>query len=174
MSHSAKLIKKRLKMTNLSPSDLAEIDKLLEDLDDAPIVAGSNGLDDLEVLLAESVAARDHIKRVKEQRKLLAQGKIAPEDRKQVADMIHDWELKKEWVAAAAVHLFSSQQCSNCGNTHYHFLGVYQRQVHKVSPTISRWIKSDDISNKGLPQEAKLEESHAPTCADCSSAFEDA
>jgi len=148
---------------------------LLEDLltEATAPVDDLNDFSSLEALLADSLSARREADAIKEKRRLLANGKIPTDDRESVSRLIRSWELKREWIPAAAVQFFSAQQCSNCGSIHHHYTGEFQRQISKHSK-VSRWIKSDAIANRNLPQEAKCEESTAPVCADCSSAFEDA
>ena len=148
-------------------------DSDLDELEDLCTPALDDGFGELDALLKESVASKAEAVRVKEQRKLLASGRLTGESRLHTETLIRSWELKKEWIPVAAVQMFSAQQCSHCGGVHHHFLGIYQRQLSKLSK-VSRWIKSDDVANRGLPQETKCEESFAPVCADCSSAFEDA
>ena len=128
---------------------------------------------DLDALLQESVADRFAAQSIKDQRKLLAEGKIPGAERLGVEALIRSWDIRKEWLPVASTQLFSQQTCTACGGVHHHFIGLYQKQVSKVSK-VFRWIKSDSVANKELPEEAKLEESFAPVCADCSSAFEDA
>lgn len=145
----------------------------LDELEDFASPSLSDDFSSLNALLTESLASRAESVRIKEQRQLLATGKIPKAERDGVSQLIRSWELKKEWVPVAAVQMYHCQTCSNCGGQHYHYEGVYQRQVNKISHKISRWIKSDSIANSGLAKEAKCEDSTAPVCADCSEFFED-
>lgn len=158
-----------------APADAAA-DNLSSDLDtleDLLTPALDDPFGDLNALLSESVATRDEAQRVKDQRKLLASGKLTGAERQSTEALIRSWEIRKEWIAVASTQMFSQQTCTACGGVHHHFIGLYQKQVSKVSK-VFRWIKSDEVANKGLDVEAKLEESFAPVCADCSPAFEDA
>jgi len=151
-----------------------ELKSELDEIEDIPVRKLNDDFAELDALLAGAMTAKADALKVKDARRRLANGHFPKEERSSVEAMITAWELKKEWLPAASVQMFSAQTCSNCGEVHYHFEGVYQRQIHKVSHTISRWIKSDVVANKGLPEEAKCEEFFAPVCACCSSAFEDA
>jgi hypothetical protein len=151
----------------------ADLSSDLDVLEDLLTPAAADDFSDLNALLNESVAARHEAQLVKDKRRLLANNKIPAEERLGVEALIRSWEIRKEWIAVASTQMFSQQTCTACGGVHHHFLGLYQKQVSKVSK-VFRWIKSDEVANKDLPTEAKLEESFAPVCADCSPAFEDA
>ena len=157
-----------------SQSMLAE----LEGTDDLPTLTESavldDGFDDLNALLDRAMSAKEDAAKIKLARSLLARGKLPVEERNATKKLIEQWDLAREWLPTASVQMFSTQTCTACGGTHHHFMGIYQRQVHRHNTRLCRWILSDAIANKGLPFEAKCEESFAPVCADCSPAFEDA
>lgn len=121
---------------------------------------------DLDALLADSMQAKQDAIRIKEIRKKRAGGGMLPHESLVASAKIREWDLKREWNPSADVAFFHTQHCASCGSAHTHFTGIYQKQRHRTL-AIDRWIKSDSVSNKGLPKEVKNEDENVPLCSDC-------
>src|SRR5260370_30414801 len=133
-------------------------------------ILGGTGNFDLDALLSESMKAKKDALAVKEARKLLSDKSIPSETKREIEATVRAWELQREWTPVAATVMIDEQCCSHCNSTHEHYAGLFQKQRHRTSK-IERWIKSDPVANKGLPQEVKFTEEYVPMCSDCMSEF---
>lgn len=120
----------------------------------------------LESLLAESLDTIHKRAEVKDLRKRKAAGNLRTgKELEEANTKIREWEMAREWKAAANVAMFNVQQCS-CGSTHSVFSGWFQRQAHRSSK-INRWIRPDAEPLASLPKERQ--DLHLPNTTICAS-----
>lgn len=131
--------------------------------------SASDPLADLDSMIAEGLGAKQKAREIKLARKKLAVGGITTAERDLYKQLVEEWELKREWTPAASVIMFDTQWCTNCGTSHRHFIGFYQRQDHKTSK-ISRWIASPMRDSLQLPREVKEITETIPVCSSCCAA----
>ena len=113
------------------------LDALLAEATD--IKAKSRGAGTLDDLLGEAMSIRTEAEEARVLRKALYSGMIPKEEKAATEAKIRQWELKREWVPAADVVMFTVQTCKHCGTSHSHFQGYFVRQQHKES-NVSRWL----------------------------------
>jgi hypothetical protein len=121
---------------------------------------------DLTKLLNESLSAKKDAEAVKAARKRLNSSSIplSATDREATEALVRSWEIKREWQPISNTIIFEVQNCTGCGTSHKHFIGIFQQQDHRSSK-ISRWIKSpEDVA---LPKNCKENETQVGICAGC-------
>lgn len=144
--------------------------ELMTELDDLiGEVAAQSGEDELSLdsLLADSMKNVAQDKKLKESRQRLAKGGLSDSERSEIEAKVAEWELARLWNPAASVACFDVQVCQ-CGSKHEHFIGYFQRQLHKTSK-IDRWVRVDRaaVMASTLPREIKRTEYPTEICADC-------
>jgi hypothetical protein len=123
----------------------------------------------LDSLLAESMEAISKEQGMRAARKRLARGDVGEVDRLAIEATLKKWDMERVWLAQASVVLFAVQQCHNCGASHRHFVGYFERQSHRTSK-IMRWqrVEYSSVVMSGLPRESKEETEQVALCYDCS------
>lgn len=137
--------------------------------DDSDQLSNENHSDaefSLDDFLLESMQSKAKAKQISDSRKALAKGGVGPAERAELESLLHDWDMKREWIAAANVAVFDIQECSHCRSEASHFGGIYQRQSHRHSK-IDRWVQSNPVQNQGLPKEIKCDVSYVQMCGNC-------
>ncbi len=167
---------------NCGPINEAEIEGLFDDLEalahESPHTgraAAVKDLDDLDALMAESIALREEDNAGKAYRELLKRGGMSKEDRRDIEAKLQEWESKREWQTLANVALFRVVTCA-CGQVHTVFGGMYYRQKHRTQITTTRLVAAKIAANgEAKPDAAPAnevihEEIAVPMCAVCASA----
>ena len=124
----------------------------------------------LDNLLTESMAEAKIKTQVRAAREVLSRGTASGEDAEALNRVVKEWEAKREWNPAAAVVMFTRQQCSGCGYYYVQFQGYFQRQTHKQQPGVQRWVPAEKPVDYRLPREAKYRDSIVEMCEDCAEA----
>lgn len=144
-----------------SDEDFTELESLL-----SPPKPEVDGLDELEELLGEAMAAKLDADKVKLARAKAKSGfSNTPDD----LERIRKWELANEWRPAANVAFFERSQCS-CGKHHTVFRQLMLRQVGRLNPNNNRWTvlsRENDIINAKLPKETAMRITKVPICPAC-------
>lgn len=127
--------------------------------------SGDNVLDDL---LAESMQAKAESDLAKRARHALHQkdSKLGKREKEELQSVIRTYEARREWYAKADVVYFHVQHCTNCGHSHKHFLGFYQRQLSRFT-NVDRWVRAEANSSKNLPKETRTDVSYTNICSAC-------
>lgn len=149
----------------------AATDDLLEGLTLTPadtLLKGNSDDMSLDALLDESLKQASDSVAVKAGRKRLQDKRLPNRERLEIEAKIKEWELAREWLPAASVHIFNTQTCTNCGNVNATYAGLFQRQIHRSSK-IMRWVLDVNGSgnNDGLPKEHKDALTEVPVCIEC-------
>lgn len=138
---------------------------LLEDLNSDLALTSSSSLS-LDDLLAESMAEKTAADNVRAARQVVAKGGLSAQEKEAMTASIRSWEARREWNPAAAVVIFSRQQCTCCGEFSCQFMGFFQRQQHRQT-RVDRWIASVMPRDEKLPRESKYQDSQVELCENC-------
>ncbi len=127
-------------------------------------------MDELELLLQESVNLQTEKKKVAEAQKRRKQVfGVTASERAEDAERIAAWEAAHVWRSEAAVARFLEQECLHCGDCQYLFSGLLERQSSRTAQRMDRakrWIAVDTI-NPDLPKETMLVRREVDFCMEC-------
>lgn len=132
-------------------------------------------LDDLELLLTESLALRNERGAGKSLREQLNRAKTKEEAR-EIELTLQAWESRHVWETLANCALFHKQVCA-CGAEHTHFAGMYYHQKHRQDPHSQRWVAAvqnltgvvEFATLASVPNRTMVEARHTPICPECAS-----
>ena len=126
----------------------------------------------LDDLMAESLTEKAASDSARAARNVLSRGGMSTAEKEAITAGLRAWEAKREWLPAAAVVMFTRQQCQCCMETTTQYVGAFQRQVHRHSKA-DRWIASalPQAGDRKLPREAKYQDSHTELCENCAEAL---
>lgn len=140
--------------------------------EDFPLSANpsESGLDDLDMLIVESMKEQKAHDAVITARRALKNSSLSKADTEALQARVTEWEMKREWDAVAAVVIFETQSCANCNSEHSHYVGLFQRQLSRTNRN-TRWVKATNMMNIGLPKEIKYQIAVSDLCIECVSTF---
>lgn len=133
----------------------------------------SDGLCDLDDLLAESMQAVAEDRGIARHRAMLARKNISSAEREELEAKVREWEARRLWETLAHVAVFYRQACA-CGQVHIHFSHMMLHQKHRTDPFAQRWVKETvfadtqtrrEIAN--LPNKVAFQNTHVPMCHVC-------
>lgn len=140
--------------------ELAEL--LAESVEAKPESRGGVDLDDL---LAESMESVQGEKLAKAAKERIKRGGQSAVERAEDAARIAAWEAAHEWLANAAVAMFTDLRCQ-CGASTRQFTGLFTREVHRHLKVSQRWRRVEAIAAH-LVQETAIRIENVPMCGAC-------
>lgn len=99
----------------------------------------------------------------------LAKGNLLQTEREELQRIVAGWEMSKEWAPVADEVHFSVQICGACGTRQSHYLGQFQKQVHRHH-AIDRWVRADISTKASLPKGRKEFITTTQLCEHCCAA----
>ena len=154
--------------------DFDDLEELVRESHRTIVASQVKTLDDLDLLLAESIELRDDADSGAVYRKQLAKGGMTKEEKLLIEQKLQEWESRREWETVANVALFRHTTCA-CGAVHNHFVGLYYRQVHRTLKSGKRIVAAKHQLNDmrrcadtdAIPNETLKETRFAAICEAC-------
>jgi hypothetical protein len=135
----------------------------------APTLA-EDDFSDLDAIISEAEERRASAHALTIKQKRLSRGSLSEEDRIVLLAEIRLLEDAYIWHTTAAVALFDTQACANCGHTHRFFQGWMTAQQHRRDPNCRRLIRGKPV--EPLPERIE-EHQHGfvEFCGDCAESY---
>ncbi len=129
-------------------------------------------IDDLDLLLAESLEQRDQKDRVAAARKQLLKGGPV-EELEGCRELIREWEDKELFKSQRHIYIMEEQVCAHCGSRSYKYVQHLVYQTHRSDPHQTRYKDLSEVSSfeasrpdfMALPKEVASRRRVVPMCS---------